>query len=121
MIGHTPLGFSLRNKPLLNANRNKLRQIKIALLCKGQCTGQEDVLNNRNYTCTVRCLSEGSVFVIKAQEFLHKMAKDEKTWKIIKDQCVHKDKNTRHKVIQAEKKFSFSDDDNELSLSEPRF
>jgi hypothetical protein len=48
-------------------------------------TGQEDVLNDRNYTCSVRCLSEGSMFCIKAHEFLHKMSKDEKTWKLIRE------------------------------------
>ena len=64
-------------------------------------------MNNRDYTCTVKCLSEGTLFCIKAQEFCIKMAKDDRTWKILDDQSKHKDKIMKKKVIQAAKKFKF--------------
>ena len=46
--------------------------------------GQEDVIDERSYTTTVKCLStEGALFSIKTQEFIRKLGNDERTWNII--------------------------------------
>ena len=56
--------------------------------------GQEDVINERNYTTTVKCLSsEGSLYSIKTQEFIHKFGKEERVWKIILEMNNYKDVN----------------------------
>ena len=56
--------------------------MKIALLCRGQTFGSEDVLSGRNYTTSVRCLSPvGILYCIKAEAFNFWMGKDDKSWK----------------------------------------
>ena len=45
-----------------NSNKAKAQKLpdqvmKISILCAGQIFGNEDVLNARNYTTTVKCLS----------------------------------------------------------------
>ena len=55
-------------------------------MCAGQIIGQEDIILGRNYASTVRCLSiRASIYVIKAEEFLHRVSRDDQTWKIIKE------------------------------------
>jgi hypothetical protein len=63
--------------------------------------GEEDIINNRNYTTTVRCLSTNATLLfIKAEEFIMKFGKDEKTWKMIINRVYSKDLNTRSKIKQ---------------------
>lgn len=46
--------------------------------------GHEDVIRGRPYSSTVHCVTtEGSLYCIRASEFLHKMGKDERTWNIL--------------------------------------
>jgi hypothetical protein len=46
--------------------------------------GEEDVINERNYTTTMKCLTANCiVYCIKKEEFLHKLGRDEKTWSSI--------------------------------------
>lgn len=46
--------------------------------------GVEDIVNNRNYTTSVRCTSSSAIcYMIKADEFLFRIGKDEKTWAMI--------------------------------------
>ena len=62
------------------------KDIKVSILCAGQIIGQEDVILGRNYASTVRCISNrASLFVIKAEEFLQRLSRDDLTWKIIKE------------------------------------
>ena len=61
--------------------------------------GQEDVINERNYTTTVKCLStEGALFSIRTEEFVHKLGSDERVWNIIKGINVQKAENTKMKI-----------------------
>lgn len=61
--------------------------------------GDEDIINNRNYTTTVRCLStNASLYCIKADEFINKFGKDEKTWKMVVDRACKRDANTKSKI-----------------------
>jgi len=53
-------------------------------LCTGQMFGDEDVVNSRRCTTTVKCTSTfGTLYSIKADEFIVKFSKDERTWNII--------------------------------------
>jgi len=46
--------------------------------------GEEDVVNDRKYTTTVRCTSTvASLFAIKKEEFFNRFQRDDKSWKII--------------------------------------
>lgn len=54
--------------------------------------GQEDVVNMREHTTTVKCISnEGSLFVIPADEFIARLSRDKKTWKMIIEYSLEKD------------------------------
>ena len=48
--------------------------------------GEEDVLKNRNYECSVTCKSNlGEIFCIKNIEFNRKLKTNNDSWKIITD------------------------------------
>lgn len=73
--------------------------IKISIVCPGQYFGEEDVLNDRNYTTTVRCLSnEAYLYCVKAEEFTHRMSRDDKTWKMLHKLNLDKDDFTIGKI-----------------------
>ena len=77
-------------------------EIKLALASKGNMFGQEDVVNKRLYTTTVRCVSnEAHVYVINNKEFFYRFGKDEKTWKAILSLSLEKDSHTKKKIILA--------------------
>ena len=76
--------FKINSQSYNPEQPRKFKEIKIALFCSGQMLGQEDVINERNYTTSVKCLSaEGALFSIKRQEFIHKLGNDERTWDVI--------------------------------------
>ena len=59
--------------------------MQIGIIGPGQVFGEEDVLNNRKYSTTVKCLShEATCFQIKAEEFNYRMSKDKETWAYLK-------------------------------------
>lgn len=59
----------------------KSNTFKVGIVTVNQIFGHEDVVNMRNYTTTVKCLSnEAALFVCKADEFYHKVNTDEKAW-----------------------------------------
>jgi hypothetical protein len=48
--------------------------------------GFDDVIMKRLHTTTVKCANaEGKVLAMKAEEFMFKMQKDQKTWQFILD------------------------------------
>ena len=66
---------------------------------KGQLFGEADVINNRPYTTSVCCLSNvGEVYCIKAEEFLHKFSKDDKSWVMLVDRIKHRDVQIKSKI-----------------------
>jgi hypothetical protein len=61
--------------------------------------GDEDIINNRHYTTTVRCLStNANLYCIKAEEFINKFGKDDKTWKMVVDRAYRRDVATKTKI-----------------------
>jgi hypothetical protein len=80
-------------------NSLKVSDIPISMLSHGQVIGQEDVINQRNYTTSVKCLTnEASVYVIEGAKFIDKLGRDEKTWKWIVKQSLNKDLSTKKQV-----------------------
>ena len=50
-------------------NVQKFQDIKILILNKGEIFGQNDVISNKNYSTTVKCVMKGgAVLRINAQE-----------------------------------------------------
>lgn len=80
-------------------NSLKVQDISISMLSHGQVTGQEDAINQRNYTTSVKCLTnDASVYSIDASKFVEKLSRDEKTWKMVVKQSLNKDVNTKKAV-----------------------
>ena len=68
--------------------------------------GQEDVLGDRNYTTTVKCITNtGSLYWIKNSEFLNKMQKDDRTWKLIESVNFQNDVRTKSSMQHAMSNF----------------
>ena len=60
-------GANEQNKSIIPP-RNPAQVIKISILCAGQMFGHEDVMNSRNYTTTIKCISnDAKVYCIKAE------------------------------------------------------
>lgn len=60
----------------------KNNNICIAIIQKGQIFGHDDVINDRPYTTSVKCVSNnGRLYVISAHEFYFKMKKDDFCWR----------------------------------------
>lgn len=69
---------------------------------KGHVLGHEDVMNDRNYTTSVKCQShEGTVFAMRSDEFLANMAKNERAWS-----CLHAMSDERDKITKGKLKFA---------------
>lgn len=65
--------------------RSRPHIMRLSQICAGQLTGEEDVINDRNYTVTVTCCSsQGVAYCIDADEFFLKFEKDEKTWGLLR-------------------------------------
>mmetsp|Transcript_34132 Transcript_34132/g.52413 ORF Transcript_34132/g.52413 Transcript_34132/m.52413 type:complete len:119 (+) Transcript_34132:239-595(+) len=63
--------------------------------------GQEDVINGRNYSTTLRCLTNnGMLYSIKRDEFISKMQKDDRIWNVILEASFEKDENTKARIIE---------------------
>lgn len=61
--------------------------------------GEEDVVNNRTYTATVKCLStKATLLMINAEEFIIKFGKDDVTWKMITERVLNKDIATKSTI-----------------------
>jgi CRP-like cAMP-binding protein len=68
--------------------------VQIINLGPGQMFGEEDVINCRLYTTTVKCLTNTVIFEIKADEFISKFGREEKAWQFILSRVKAKDKET---------------------------
>ena len=49
-------------------------------------------MNDRNYTTTVKCVSNrASIYICKAEEFYNMIKRDDKSWKILADETFDRD------------------------------
>ena len=70
------------NFPLNKKKRN--HKLKVSLIDKNQVFGQEDAMNDRNYTTTVKCISNrASIFYCKSAEFYNIIKRDDKSWDVL--------------------------------------
>ena len=84
--------------------RANFYDVRILMASKGYMLGHEDVINDRNYTTSVKCQSfEGTVFAIKADEFLAKMNANQLTWDLLLSMTDERDKMTKGKLKKAQK------------------
>ena len=61
--------------------------------------GSEDVIKNRKYSTTVKCISNSAVlYQIKAEEFIFRLSKEEKVWSILQEMSSEKDNFTKLKI-----------------------
>ena len=79
LIHSSGQGYNQIGSNLLSSKKHY--EIKISTFDVGQVFGHEDVLRKRNYTSSVRCVTEeGSLYMIKADEFFYRMQTSDKTW-----------------------------------------
>ena len=84
MLGPENQDCLTNNKEFSVDNHKLTHKITIALVSRGHLVGQEDVMSNRPYTTSVKCVSgRGVVYCIKAEEFNIRLCKDEKAWGIL--------------------------------------
>lgn len=100
MIGPNIVDIIKQRK--LKAGQNvqlKVLDISIAMLSRGQMVGQEDAINQRNYTISVKCLTnDASIYMIEASKFIEKISRDEQSWKMILRQSLNKDICTKKQI-----------------------
>ena len=91
-----------KNKANLDATKKPLvSNIRLTQLCSGQMFGEEDAINDRQYTTSVTCISgNATVYCIKTEEFIQKFRQNESTWKLIEERIDDKDTETIMKIRQ---------------------
>jgi CRP-like cAMP-binding protein len=61
-----------------------IKTFRVCLLGQGQMFGEEDVVQEQPYQCTVRCISASAdVFCIKNEEFIRKLKPNKESWRVI--------------------------------------
>lgn len=67
----------------LQETSQKVR-IRLLVLGRGQTYGESDVVLNRNYTTTLRCIENNSeAYVMPREEFLRLFKTNEEAWKVM--------------------------------------
>ena len=88
----------------------KPQDMKVAVIGANQIFGHEDVLFERNYTTTAKCIStEATFYVCKAEQFRNLIKKDEKAFDILANICEVKNIHLKHNIAKAAKKILKSD------------
>lgn len=65
--------------------------MKLALITVGQCFGDDDIINERNYKATMTCTKNDSfLYVISRADFLRFFGKNSEAWKNVKWLSAHK-------------------------------
>lgn len=76
--------------------------MKVAVIGNYQIFGHEDVLYDRNYTTTAKCISNtGVYYTCKAEEFRNLINKDDRSWKILTNVCQAKNSHMQTKIRKA--------------------
>jgi CRP-like cAMP-binding protein len=58
-----------------------IQTFRVSLIGAGQTFGEEDVMAQRDYSCSVRCISKvAEVFCMKHDEFLRKFKGNKDSW-----------------------------------------
>ena len=79
-----------------SATKAKPHVVRLTTVCAGQIFGEEDVVNERNYTTTVKCITaQGVLYAAKADKFINSISKDDRAWKKLIEMNVKKDAETK--------------------------
>ena len=101
LLGHHEPGKGLgpSNTRLQDHRKYNVTEIKLCLLNSGQFIGIEDVLNDRNYTTTVRCLTNDAIiYTLTTEDFFFWIGKNERTLGILQEVIFNKDSATKAKI-----------------------
>jgi hypothetical protein len=86
------------------ARKADSKDIRVSTCHIGQIIGFEDILKGRHHTTTLKCIStEGSLYIIKKEEFCHKLKRDENIWNALIAYTTQKDKEVINRVKNATK------------------
>ena len=76
-----------------------MRNIRIMIAGQGHILGRDDIVKERNYTFSARCLSiSGTLIKIAASEFLKKLKKDERAQQTMADISDQRDMTNIKKI-----------------------
>lgn len=76
-VEHFSIAKVQTNNTLRHGPRGQAAQVRIMIASQGHIFGQDDILNDRDHTISVRCISKkGKLFVMKAEDFLKSIKKD---------------------------------------------
>jgi CRP-like cAMP-binding protein len=77
-------------------------EIRMAVISKGQMIGFNDVIDNRAYATSLKCISsQGVVLAIKAEEFINKMQSSVTIWRKLLKLAEEKDKEFDSQIWNA--------------------
>mgnify|MGYP006122256283 CR=1 FL=1 len=77
-------------------------EIRMAVISKGQMIGFNDVIDNRAYATSLKCISsQGVVLAIKSEEFINKMQSSVTTWRKLLKLAEEKDKELDSQIWNA--------------------
>ena len=69
-----------------------IQTFRVSIIGTGQTFGEEDVMVERNYTCSVKCISKfADVFCMKYDEFLRKFKGNKESWKVFAENAKEKE------------------------------
>jgi hypothetical protein len=78
--------------------------VRVALATEGQMLGYEDVINFRNYTTSVKCISKtGVLYKLNREVFNNMMMKDDRTWQLLCKMAKQSDDQVMEKIKKASK------------------
>ena len=99
MIGPEASKVVVSGNKMRKETMAKLTHTPINFLCVGQIFGIEDVVRSRNYTLTVKCLTNNAqLYCITATEFLKNINRDEKTATLFRELVYQRDLSTLTKI-----------------------
>lgn len=55
----------------------------MGLIGVGKYIGEDDVINDRPYKCTCKCIKDADVFCMKSEEFVRRLKPNRESWRII--------------------------------------
>ena len=100
----TGKGPSLNKTRVKDNVKFKSTEIKLCLLNSGQFIGVEDVLNDRNYTTTVRCCTNNAIiYTLNTENFFFWIGKNDRTLRLLQEMIFTKDTMTKAKIAQDSK------------------
>mmetsp|Transcript_5703 Transcript_5703/g.9049 ORF Transcript_5703/g.9049 Transcript_5703/m.9049 type:complete len:166 (+) Transcript_5703:1827-2324(+) len=83
--------------PLTIPAKQRIHLVPLRRYGAGQLFGEDDVVYDRNYTTTVKCISvKGALYSIKSSEFKFKFKRDDKAWNAILKMADLKNDETKH-------------------------